>query len=703
VITLNGEKSQQGGFTMNRKKEFIPILIIFLSALIFTASGFQNSSDHKVLFEKAKYTMETKGDLSGAIELFQEVIQNYPDERDYAAKSQYYVGLCFEKLGQTQSEQAKDAFQKVVDNYPEQKETVYMAREKLMKLTRIQTFENRFHMRRIWQGSRWWRSPSISPFGEFLVFADRMNSYGDVAVYDLSSGEIRRITSDATETEGAYECVVSPDGRLIAYGWLNNEDGSEELRMVGIDGSKPVVLYKDENGVPMAPADWSPDGKEILVYHKGIAMVSVDDGSMRILKKSNPKYLNGRMRISPDGRYIAYDWPPEGDNSSRNIYILAADGSYNAPLIEKPSNDVLLDWCPDGKDLLFRSDRTGTWDAWRIRFKEGKTAGPAVLIKQDLGAIEPLGFMRNGTFFFMSSYMGMDIYTARIDLRTGKVIEEPEMPIERGVGKNVSAAWSPDGKYLAYISEGSIHVRSEKTGEEKEISPQPGFYGLEWFPDGSSFKVYGEDIEGKRGLFRVDIETGIVDKLLIQTHEAPLHRVCLGPMGKNIYFSSYQDSENLSSIFAYDIQLRKKMKIWSGEGKAGRPVPSPDGRWLATEIQLGSESVGHLAVMSIRGGEMRDLAESSSGNDFTWTPDSKQILFAKFVAGSGWGSSHQELWIVPLSGGVPKNLHLESRMMWLLTIHPDGDRIAYTSDKSKAEIWAMENFLPEEKAQTKFK
>jgi len=550
-------------------------------------------------------------------------------------------------------------------------------------------------VRHVCEASGWWKGCSISPLGRFFAFSDRKHGYGEVSIYDLSSGMIRRLTNDANQTEGAYECVVSPDGEQIAYCWLNSSDKLLELRLVGTDGSRPRTLYRDKDGLPIIPFDWSPDGKEILVFHKGIAMVSVDDGSVRFLKKISHQLLGKvNMRISPDGRYIAYDLLQKGDITHRDIYILSTDGRYDAPLIDKSSKDVLLDWCPDGKSLLFRSDRTGSWDAWRIRVKEGKPDGAAELVKKDVGSLSSLGFTRDGSFYFMSTMGGMDIYTAKIDLSRGKIVDGPENPVERGVGRNVSAAWSPDGKYLAYIAARSIHIRSEETGEEKEISPQPGFYGIEWFPDGLSLKVYGEDAEGNRGVFRVDIKTGAVETILMQTPEVHLHRCYLGHEGKNIYYRSYRVSENLSSIFAYEIYSKKKKEIWSGEGKVEGPVPSPDGKWLAMEIYQADGSSSHLAVMPIKGGEIRELAESSSGGEFAWTPDSKQLLFAKFVAGNGWGSSRQELWVVPLNGGAPKSLNLESRMMWLLTMHPDGERIAYTSDKSKAEIWAMDNFLP---------
>ncbi len=686
--------------------------VMAFAAVVGLAFGLQNSSQHKVLFEKAKFTMETKGDLKGAIGLFEEIIEKYPNEREYAAKSQLYVGFCYEKLGFAQ---AQAAFQKVLDNYPEQTEAVYLAREKLMTLTRIQTLsletDGRLQLRRICESSTEWKGGSISPLGEFLAFSDRMNSYGDVAVYDLSSGKVRRLASDATETEGAYECVVSPDGKRIAYSWLNNSDGSQGLRLLGTNGTKPRILYSDAKGIPMAPVDWAADGKEVVVYHEGIAMVSVDDGSIRILKKGNPKYKywNGPVRISPDGRYIAYNWPPQADRDSQNIFILSTDGSYDAPLIERTSNDVLLDWCPDGKSLLFRSDRTGSWDAWRIRVKDGKAVGPAELIKKDVGPIKSLGFTQQGSFYFMNSLGGWDICTAKIDLKAGKVIEGPKNPLEQGVGRNLSASWSPDGKHLAYFNDvpnGAlvIRIRTEETGEEREISTPPGSYGIEWipygidwFPDGSSIKVYGADKKGNRGLFRIGIETRAVETLLMQTPEAPLQRVCLGPDGKTIHYSSYQASENTSSIFAYDIQEKRTKEIWRGEGKVGRPLASPDGQWLAVEIPGGDGSKKKLVVMPATGGEMRELTESNSGNDFIWTPDSKQILFGKYVPGSGWGSFRQELWVVPVDGGLSKSLNLKSRLMWLLTIHPDGDRIVYSNYNSSAEIWAMENFLPEDR------
>ncbi|MCJ7580368.1 MAG: hypothetical protein MUP98_07520, partial [Candidatus Aminicenantes bacterium] len=69
------------------------ILFLFVVLLVLSMGfGFQSSQDHKVLFEKAKFTMETRGDLQEAIKLFSEILEKFPDEREYAAQSQLYIG-----------------------------------------------------------------------------------------------------------------------------------------------------------------------------------------------------------------------------------------------------------------------------------------------------------------------------------------------------------------------------------------------------------------------------------------------------------------------------------------------------------------------------------------------------------------------------------------------------------------------------------
>src|SRR4030042_1855522 len=141
------ENPPEGGSVMRHERSGMKLTKFFVlmavaaglaAAVVCAASALQTSSDHKVLFEKAKFTMETKGDLKGAIELFEEIIKKYPNERDYAAKSLYLMGICYEKLGERQAQQAQAAFQKIVEDYPDQTEAVNLAKEKLLIFQKAQ-------------------------------------------------------------------------------------------------------------------------------------------------------------------------------------------------------------------------------------------------------------------------------------------------------------------------------------------------------------------------------------------------------------------------------------------------------------------------------------------------------------------------------------------------------------------------------------
>ena len=58
------------------------VITVMLLLVLTSAVWSQTSQKHEVLFEKAKYTMETKGDLQGAIKLFNQLIKNYPKEKE---------------------------------------------------------------------------------------------------------------------------------------------------------------------------------------------------------------------------------------------------------------------------------------------------------------------------------------------------------------------------------------------------------------------------------------------------------------------------------------------------------------------------------------------------------------------------------------------------------------------------------------------
>jgi Tol biopolymer transport system component len=509
---------------MSSKKTFIFIsftVAVFIAAILM-AFGFQNSSEHKVLFEKAKFTMETKGDLKGAIKLFNEIIEKYPDEREYAAKSQLYIGLCYEKLG---LKEAQKAYQKVIDTYPEQTEEVRAAKEKLSVLLKAQAVvekgDKEFKIRKVWAGPDVSTSGEPSPDGRYLSC---VNETGDLVIRETATGKKHNLTKKGPWEESAEFAGTSrwsPDGKRVAYKWFN-KDSFYDLRIIGLDGSGPRVLFQNKE-VEVEPADWSPDGKHILAFllqikqgTRQIVLVSVADGSVRVLKTLDERRPRSRALFSPNGKYIGYDFlRPQKDTQETDIFLLSTEGNLEIPLIKHQAEDRLLGWTPDGKSVLFASNRAGTTDIWLIRVTEGKPQGTPELIKKDIGQIQPIGFTSKGYFYYSISTSMVDVYIASLDMKEGKFLEQPTKAALRFEGFNLNPDWSPDGNYLAYVSSRPdswvLCLRSAKTGETRTVSsPQlSGFRQIVWSPDSRSIiAAIGFDKENRSGMYKIDVQTG---------------------------------------------------------------------------------------------------------------------------------------------------------------------------------------------------
>jgi len=93
----------------------------------------------------------------------------------------------------------------------------------------------------------------------------------------------------------------------------------------------------------MLPQSWSRDGKQLLVSNflpdgaSQIALISIQDGSIRSLKTIGWQHFNASF--SPDGKLIAYDRPTSDKSPSRDIFVLATDGSREIAAVQNMADD----------------------------------------------------------------------------------------------------------------------------------------------------------------------------------------------------------------------------------------------------------------------------------------------------------------------------------------------------------------------------
>ena len=583
-------------------------------------------------------------------------------------------------------------------------------------------------VRQVWTGPDVDSGGTPTPDGRFLTFTDWTT--GDVAVRNLATGENRRLTNKgswATSSEYGQSSIVSPDGNEVATSWFN-KDSFYDLRILpfstAADGSPPRVLYRNEDVLYLQPFAWSPDGKQVLTLlnrkdsTNQMALVSAADGSTRVLKSLGWRYPS-KMSFSPDGRYIAYDVQVRENSPDRDIVVLSADGRQEIAIVQHPAIDHAPVWTPDGRRILFASDRSGAAGLWMIQVAAGKPQGTAELLKPDMGKMRPLGFSRDGSYYY-GVHMGTeDVYTVELNAQTGETLSAPTRVTERFLGSNLSGAWSPDGRRFAYFSRrgldsatnqgpGSmaVAIRFLVTGEEREFFSNLTFDArwpvARWLPDGRSILLATKDNQGRLSLHRMDAQTGSIALVRgAQGSRGFLYQPqppALSSDGRTVYYVRPNEETRTESVMTYDVDAGREQELFRSTTPVLSLAASRDGKRLAF-IDAGERSIGvSLHVMSAQGGEPREIFRTRPQQDgnlmldgrfgIEWTDSDRFIFFIRPRFGAEPGT---ELWRISPEGGESYNV-LSMYGLSFPRVSPDGRRLAFTAGTQyRSEIWVMQN------------
>ena len=461
---------------------------------------------------------------------------------------------------------------------------------------------------------------NVSPDGRYLCDVRK----GGITIREFATGEQRTVkpTKSAPDENGPVYPLISPDGKAVAYGVGRKDANETYLCLIGTDGSGQRDICPG-----VCPVQWFPDGSQILGFlwppkdnARDIVSVSVSDGSVHQIKRSGVGSFAAGIRLSPDARHVAYDLPSEGGSAKRDIFAVEIDSKQESPLVRHPADDKLLGWTPDGRYILFASDRMGAWDAWLLPVDKGEARGTPELVARNIGDVTPKGFAGNGSYYYEVAYNGGNVYTAEINLAAGQLLSKPA-PLE-AAGTNRAADWSPDGKRLAYCSypEPSrqplvIRIRSLATGEERELFHKlPMVRCLRWSPDGRSLLVSWLTVfeAGKerlpRRVCRVDVDTGD-SAVLLEAEKSGVWRAELSPDEKTLYYSGgyalvrrQLDTGEEKQVFEFPQKAQGKWISWA---------LSPNGEYMVAGFNEPTEKekelVPKIVIIPSRGGQATDL------------------------------------------------------------------------------------------------
>ena len=682
----------------------------------------QSGRSADVELKAAQQKADVQGDLKGAIEDYKRIVTRVGVNRALAAQALVLMAECYQKLGDVE---ARKIFEQVVRDYADQTDSVKVARARLRTAVAPNTG---ITTRQVWTGPKVDAYGSVSPDGRVISFTDWET--GDLALHDVMTGRDRRLTnkkgwSDPAFAEGS---AISRDGRQVAYAWLvvaptvPSENHFAEVRIIDVDGGKLRVLLANRDLETVYVHDWSPDGQSLAVSLRRrtdrtvqIALVSTKDGAVRVLKSVDWRGVT-ELAFSPDGRYVAYDVAANAESEQRDIHVIAIDGKDDMAAVTHPANDRLLAWSPDGTHLLFASDRSGSNGAWVLAMRAGTPQAEPQLIRANINP-RPLGFTRSGALYYGVADAGSHIYVASADFETGKILSSPTIIPKPYVGLTDFPSWSPDGKFLAYLSRRDTNsrsnqmtalvIRSMESGNVRELRPGLPYLNADntrplWTPDGRSLLVTATDGHGQTGIYRIDAQIGAAAPLVVQQGHQRVTLRAVSRDGRTLFIGRTDLRSDEEVLVARTILDGSERDLARRKGGWGRGTDvSPDGRTIAL-LARDANGSATLWFVPVEGGEPRALLRLSAPEMFIgslvhWSPDGKSLLIGK---DKGDGSPN-ELWRVSATDGAARKVSLNAEWAQFLAVpgrhstafHPDGHHVAFVMGKSQLEIWALENFL----------
>src|SRR5580692_1422016 len=262
-------------------------------------------------------------------------------------------------------------------------------------------------------------------------------------------------------------------------------------------------------------------------------------------------------------------------------------------------------------------------------------------------------------------------------------------------GHTYGAAISPDGKWLAYISDeegkSAIWVRQLGTGSTAQVvAPSIGnFRGMTFSPDGNYlYFVKGEPGTGLSKLYQVP-SLGGTPRELIADVDSP---VSFSPNGTQIVFVRQSSTAGTSSLLIANADGAGERALavvhqplsFSAEG----PAWSPDGKRIAIgkSISAGFQQYALETVAVDTGAETR-LGTTDWGyvRRMSWMPDGSAVVFGSPISKP---SLNAQLWMVSYPGGEARRITNDLNFYTGASVTSDGATLATVQLTLTGNLWS---------------
>jgi len=277
-------------------------------------------------------------------------------------------------------------------------------------------------------------SPAISPQGDKIAFLSNRSDYFDIYLMSAIDGEILdklvkgQRTNDFEELKFLTPKITwSPDGKNIAFAVKSGE--SDAIVIVDVNSGSTEKLPFDLDAI--SSVDWSPTGDKIAFVGSKAPQADIylyDLNTKQLENLTNDIFSDFDPAFSPDGKIVyftsergAYLTPSmiprdfdmiNFDYSQQDLYAIDITDKSVRRLTSTPHGDEGSPVAsPDGKKLLFVSDRNGINNIYELEIETGATRP----ISNSLSGVYQLSLSRDGSKLAFASLheAGFDLFLMR--------------------------------------------------------------------------------------------------------------------------------------------------------------------------------------------------------------------------------------------------------------------------------------------------
>jgi tricorn protease len=437
----------------------------------------------------------------------------------------------------------------------------------------------------------------------------------------------------------------------------------------------------------------------VFVYAGDIWSVNSNGGEAKRLTSHQGFELF--PKISPDGKWIAFSGEYSGN---RQIYVIPSSGGipkqltwYNSVGVMPPRggwDNVVLDWTPDSRQILIRSNRTPLGDRKGKYFLvslDGKYEKPLQIFSGGFGVLSPDGSkivftpvdreFRNWKRY--KGGMASDLWIYDLKENTSEQITDFE-------GTDQLPAWSGDNIFFASDRDLKLNIWQYNTitKETRQVTQHREF-DVMWPSGNGNLLVY----ENGGYIYRLNLENGKSERIKVSINfdnpnllpyyknvKDDIHGFTVSPTGKRALFDARGD------IFSVPAENGITENLTQTQGiREIFPAWSPDGKYISYYSDKTGEYELYL-LENKKGATPKQITSGSSAWKYEplWSPDSRYLVFFDRT---------MNLRLVDASSGKISNIdHATSNEIRSYDFSPDSRWITYTKEGSneKPAIWVYE-------------